>query len=203
MNLEKKIKPYFEKEYAKTKGSYWTLKPGERLIYFEKLLKRKSKVLDLGCGTGRLALYLSSKGHKVTAMDIAETGISKLNKYAKKSKLSINTFVGDLEDYKITEDYDVICALFSIHFLPKMKVYKLIKNMQEKTRKNGYNFVGVFRKGRGNNNKYQFSNGELSSMYSDWKIINYKEFSKSERHGKGPIHSHEISNLISQKFTSF
>ena len=133
-----------------------------------------------------------------TKMDNASKLINIISDLMEKQERLLH-HIGDLEDYKITEDYDVICALFSIHFLPKMKVYKLIKNMQEKTRKNGYNFVGVFRKGKGNNNKYQFSNGELSSMYSDWKIINYNEFSKSERHGKGPIHSHEISNLITQK----
>jgi|TARA_B100001971_G_C18044492_1_gene459436 cyclopropane fatty-acyl-phospholipid synthase-like methyltransferase len=199
MVAQKSNKSHFEKEYAKTKGSYWTLKPGKRLIYFESLLKRNSKILDLGCGTGRVALYLASKGHKVTAMDIAETGIAKLDDYSKKSNLKINSFVGDLADYKITEKYDAICALFSIHFLSKKKVYDLVKNMQEQTKKNGYNWIGVFRKGKGNKNKYQFCNGEISNMYPDWHIVSYEEYSKSEKHGDGPIHSHEISNLIAQK----
>ncbi len=195
----KSTKSHFEKEYAKTKGSYWTLKPGKRLIYFESLLKRNSKILDLGCGTGRVALYLASKGHKVTAMDIAETGIAKLDDYAKKSNLKINSFVKDLKDYKITTKYDAICGLFSIHFLEKKKVYDLVKNMKEKTKNNGHNWIGVFRKGKGNKNKYQFDNEELSNLYSDWHTVSYEEYSKSEKHGDGPTHTHEISNLIAQK----
>ena len=50
----------------------------------------------------------------------------------RKEKLQIKTLVADLEDYKIMDNYDVICALFSIHFLSKNKVYGLIRNMKYK-----------------------------------------------------------------------
>jgi tellurite methyltransferase len=200
MQKKKSIKLYFEEEYVKTEGSYWGLKAGKRLIHFEGLLKRNSKILDLGCGTGRAALFLSKKGHRVTAVDISETAISKLDNYAKKGKLKIKTSVGDLEKYKIKESYDVIIGLFSIHFLRKIKAYNLVKQIKDKTKKNGYNFIAVFRKGHGNKNGYYFENGELSKMYSGWNITSYKEFSKEEKHGEnGKLHTHHIASLISQK----
>lgn len=196
-------KYHFDKKYKESKESYWGLQPTKRIIEFEKTLKRRSKILDLGCGEGRIALYLSKKGHKVDAMDISETAISKLKGWAKQGKLKINAEVADLENYKIKKSYDVIIALASIHFLSKKKVYNMIKEMKKRTNKGGINFITVFRKGdpaEGHFKMYFFNNGELSKLYSDWEIVKYIEFKKEDKHGKkGRVHYHKNANLIAQK----
>ena len=97
----------------------------------------------------------------------------------------------------------MIIALASIHFLPKNKVYSLIKDMKERTKKRGFNFVIVFRKGDPAGGEFEiclFENGELSKLYSDWEIISYREFLKEDKHGeKGKLHYHRNANLIAQK----
>jgi ubiquinone/menaquinone biosynthesis C-methylase UbiE len=48
----------------------------KRLQYFHESLNKitppPAKILDFGCGTGNLALYLSQSGYRITAIDIAE-----------------------------------------------------------------------------------------------------------------------------------
>ena len=64
------------------KAQSWSMKyaPGgplaKRLQYFHESLNKTTlppaKILDFGCGTGNLALYLSQRGYQTTACDIAE-----------------------------------------------------------------------------------------------------------------------------------
>lgn len=53
------------------------------------IFKKKgySKVLDLGCGTGRHSLFLANNGFFVYAIDISKTGIEILKRNAKKQGL--------------------------------------------------------------------------------------------------------------------
>jgi len=196
-------KEYFDEKYKKTKGLLWGKEPSKIIVNSEKLFKRKSKILDLGCGEGKDALFLAKKEHKVTAIDISESAINKLNERAKEEKLKIKTEIMDLSNYKIKENYDVMIALASIHFIrEKKELYNLIKNIKSKTKKKGYNVITVFRKGDSSQKKfgmYYFNNGELSKLYSDWEIISYREFLKKDKHGKkGKIHYHKNANLIAQ-----
>ncbi|MEV4943892.1 class I SAM-dependent methyltransferase [Streptomyces zaomyceticus] len=56
---------------------FFVAKPDENLVsYVERgLLPAGARVLDLGCGPGRNALYLASLGHRVDAVDLSATAI--------------------------------------------------------------------------------------------------------------------------------
>ena len=81
-------------------------------------LPKQSKILDLGCGSGRFSIGAAQIGHNVTGMDITPEAISAATEKAKKLNLSnVNFLVGDMTDmpFKNNEFDYVFCPRFSIN----------------------------------------------------------------------------------------
>lgn len=71
------------------------------------------KVLCLGEGEGRNAVYLAELGFEVLAVDSSAVGLGKAQKLAKSRGVAIETLVADLADYDIQPDsWDAIISFF-------------------------------------------------------------------------------------------
>lgn len=81
-------------------------------------LPKQSKILDVGCGSGRFSIGAAQLGFSVTGIDITPAAIEAANKKAKDLKLNnINFIIGDMTDIKFKDnefDY-VFCPRFSIN----------------------------------------------------------------------------------------
>ena len=72
------IRTNYEKWYE-CEGYYWGTEPAgflDELIVLCPPSKDK-KVLDIGCGEGKDAVYMAAKGYTVSAFDVTENGIRK------------------------------------------------------------------------------------------------------------------------------
>jgi ubiquinone/menaquinone biosynthesis C-methylase UbiE len=69
------------------------------------------KVLDLGCGAGRHAIFLAREGYRSFACDFSTTGILELKKRAKANSLQVETAVCQADALPYAENYfdAVIC----------------------------------------------------------------------------------------------
>lgn len=160
-------KAFFDKRYSENNYKF-TFKYDKEILNQILKLKKSGKVLDLGCGEGGLSLKLAEGGFDVTCVDISKKAIEKIKKEAKKRKIKINAINHDLEDYKITEDYDLILALGIIHFLGNSGE-EYIKKIQRHTQKGGINIIDAFI------NKWLPKN-KIKELYKEWKTIGYEEY---------------------------
>lgn len=68
--------------------------------FFAESIPTASRVLDLGCGQGRDALFVARSGHTVVAVDLSPSGIAQLNAEATLAGLPIKGVVADLVTYE-------------------------------------------------------------------------------------------------------
>ena len=73
----------------------------------------KGKVLSLGEGEGRNAVYLAGLGYDVTAVDSSDVGLAKTRQLAADRGVKITTIVADLKDFQIeAEAWAGIISIF-------------------------------------------------------------------------------------------
>ncbi len=79
------------------------------------------RVLCIGEGEGRNAVYLAEQGCVVTAVDSSAVGLEKAQKLATERGVKIETIVADLQDFPIhANSWDAIVAIFC-HLPPPLR----------------------------------------------------------------------------------
>jgi SAM-dependent methyltransferase len=77
-------------------------------LWEEMALAGDGPVLDLGCGTGRVALHLARRGHQVVGVDLEPELIAALRERGQ--GLPLEGVVADARDFRLEEDFPLALA---------------------------------------------------------------------------------------------
>ncbi len=191
---------FFENRY-KSKDHYWGTEPN-------LLTKRISdyagpgKVLDIGAGDGKDAIFLAEKGFSVTCIDYSETAMKKLRSIAKQFKLKIKCLAEDAREFKYTTAFDVVISFSTLQFMGRNDIIKVVSDMKSHTKPHGINVISAFTERNPYKGfPYLLKKHELKDFYKDWEILYYSEkFTPWERHEEGaPLHRHAAAYIIARK----
>jgi SAM-dependent methyltransferase len=78
------------------------------LALWEELAEDAEQILDLGCGTGRVALHLARRGHAVIGLEVAPELVAAFNERA--SELAAIAVAGDAREFSLDAKFDLVVA---------------------------------------------------------------------------------------------
>jgi len=114
------------RQFLRRKRFYSVVKRSEDFI--QNFLKKNCKdkrVLDCGCGEGRVSIFLAENGAEAFGIDISPETIKVAQKKAAERNLTkISFLVQDVENLKFPDNYfDIIVCAGILHHLDIKKVY--------------------------------------------------------------------------------
>lgn len=123
-------KDYYKKLYNKKESLHFKATKNN----ITKLLnpKKGDKILDLGCGSGRLGLYLISLGCEVIRIDRNKNSIKncKENGYD-------NVFLRSCDNIKIKDKFDKVLCSALVEHIPNKVYIKMLGQIKELLKPNG------------------------------------------------------------------
>ena len=76
--------------------------------------KQGGPLLDLGCGTGRMALRLAAEGYEVTGVDITPEMLARARQKAAAQSLSIEWVLADARAFRLEQQFSFIYMLENV-----------------------------------------------------------------------------------------
>ncbi|MDU4959230.1 MAG: helix-turn-helix domain-containing protein [Sporomusaceae bacterium] len=188
-------------------GYYWGMQPSELAEQVAGLLpdSRRRRLLDIGSGEGRDAVYFAKCGFTVDALEISPAGIAKINRYSEASGYAVNAVQADMIGYEPERGYDVVYSCGSLQFLPLPQRQRHFDKYKQQTKPEGLNahlvfvdkpFIAVAPDWEPNEFFYQ--SGDLACYYRDWEILLCDE-QIVDCQSAGIGHRHAVSRIIARK----
>lgn len=136
-----KLKENYQKfadEFNETRKHPWP-----EFEWLKEYIGEGDKVLEIGCGNGRLLESLKEKNIDYTGVDFCRPLLEQARKKYKKAEF----IEGDITKMHLQEnEYDKIIFIAALHHIPSRKLrIKVMKNINGSLRENGFLMVSVWR----------------------------------------------------------
>jgi len=101
---------------------------------------RSSKIIDIGCGTGRHAIELAKRGYSVTGIDLSENQIKRAREKAQEAGVTIDFQIQDARNLPFDGEFDLAIMLceggFSLMETDEMN-YEILKSATKSLKSKG------------------------------------------------------------------
>ena len=165
----------------------------------------RPRLLDLGCGEGRNAVYFAKHGFEVVGLELSAPGLEKTRRFAAELGVEVETIHGDMLRYEIDRPYDVIFSTGTLQYLAPDIREACFEHFKAATRPSGLNVHSAFVKKPfipkapdGESTSHSYKSGELFGYYWDWEFL-YCTEEIFDCNSSGVPHKHAVNRMIAKK----
>ena len=184
MSTRKEIVSSFYGQYDEdkrtTKSRQGQLEYCTTMSFIHRYATRKSRVLEVGAGTGRYSIALAKEGMDVTAVELVESNLEVLRENSK-GIVNLESFQGDATDLSRFPDnsFDVTLVLGPMYHLYETgEVNCAIDEAIRVTKPNGvilFAFISVFAIMYANYFYGNWAEGQKENFTNDYQVRHFKE----------------------------
>jgi tellurite methyltransferase len=199
---------YYNRVYGRDEY-YWGVEPSSMCLEVLRLLPpaRPLKLLDIGCGEGKDAVFFARCGYDVSAFDISDAGLEKTRALAEKARVTVRTFNANLLHYRLSEPYDVLYSSGVFAFVKPELRCEIMENYKAHVSEGGlvafHTFVAkpFITRDPKKTRAFYWKSGELFTYFHDWYIESCCEYVSDCNSGGAP-HKHAANRLFARNITS-
>lgn len=194
-------------ELYRSEDYYWGTKPNTACYRILELMPptRRLKLLDIGCGEGKDAVFFARNGYDVTAFDVSDAGVEKTKRLAERIGVPVRVFKADILDYRLDTEFDILFCSGVLHYVKPEYREEIFGNYKRFTNPDGLHAFNVFVEKpfvapppEKEPHAYKWRSGELLTYYHDWYIRESTEI-VFDCNSSGVPHQHAMTTMIAQK----
>ena len=196
---------HYEDDYRKDEY-FWGISPSMMCLKVIELLPpdRPLKILDIGCGEGKDAVFFARCGYDVSAFDFSEAGIEKTKRLADKARVHVKAFRANMWDYRLSENYDVLFSSGTLHYIKPELRDEVMAGYKSHVNEGGLVAFHVFvdkpfipPPPEKEVHSYFWKSGQLFMYFHDWHI-NYCTEYIFDCNSSGIPHRHAANRLLAR-----
>jgi len=206
------IPQFFDCLY-KERGTYYGTGPSDGLVEcIAKYHISPCRTLDIGCGTGRNALWLAAQGYNVLAIDVSNEAVRATSEAAAHENIHLRTQVCNIGVDTVHGDkFGLVVAITTLNHIAESDLPHAYKLITDSLDANGILYCVVFTKDdpgfTGDSLhasecsravRYFFNHNELSDAFPGLEVMEYSEYVKPDT-SHGPPHMHAKAKLVARK----
>jgi tellurite methyltransferase len=188
---------------------FWGTEPASYVRLLHGKIPRISglRILDVGCGEGKNAVYLAAQGAAVDAIDVSHLAIRN-GRRRWPDLAGVRWQIADVRTIGLPDQhYDVVIAYGLLHCLRSaMEIASVVDKLKRTARPSGYLVLCAFNDRKQDLTAHPgfhpclLSHADYMRLLDGCEIIAISDHDLTERHPHNNIeHTHSLSRILAQK----